>query len=121
EDEIRRDDRGRPLAVGDDERLRDERLANPLRAAAARRPAADRQPERRRDVHTCCAGEERHRSSATSIGRAITATLSPCSVVAIARTAKTIPSVSACTTAGSRSGRSRKWICPTASPADTAS
>ena len=31
-----------------------------------------------------------------------------------------MPSVSASTTAGSRSGRSRKWICPTGCPADDA-
>ena len=42
EDEIHADDRGRALAVGDDERLRDERLARAFGETAARRPTPDR-------------------------------------------------------------------------------
>ena len=47
-------------------------------------------------------------SSERSASRATTTTLSPCSVVAIARTTQTIPSVLLRITSGARSGRSRK-------------
>ena len=40
---------------------------------------------------------------------------------AIARTPQTTPGVSAVTTSGARSGRSRKWIRPTGWPASTRS
>jgi len=58
EHEIERDDRRGALAVGDDERLRDERLARALGETAARSPAADLQPERRRDVDARDSGGE---------------------------------------------------------------
>src|SRR5918994_361952 len=60
-------------------------------------------------------------SSARSASRAITMTLSPCSVAATPRTTQTIPSVIAWMVSGSRSTRSRKCIRPTGCPFSTRS
>ena len=50
EDEVGGDDRGRALAVGEHERLRDQRLLHALRERPPRGPARDGRAERRRDV-----------------------------------------------------------------------
>ena len=71
-----------PCATGGSCRLR-ERLA--------RCPAADRRPERRRDVDARDSRRQAHSRSSVLTSRPITAGLSPCVAVAIPRIEQTIP------------------------------
>ena len=77
EDEVGRDDRRRPVAVRQHDRLGDQRFRRPLRHRRPRRPAADRHAERRRDVDPVHGRLQAQSKSSLLTSRPTTATLSP--------------------------------------------
>ncbi len=79
EDEVGGDDRRRPLSVVEHERLCEEGLVRPVRERGAGGPAADRQPERGRDVDPRDPGRDAHTSSERSILPCVRRSGSPCS------------------------------------------
>src|SRR6266581_7115838 len=85
EDEVGGDDRRGAIAVREHERLAEERLLRALGERPPSGPAADRDAERRRDVDARETGGEAQSRSSACTSRPITASLSPCVVVAIAR------------------------------------
>ena len=86
---------GRPIAVREHERLGDVRLVHALCECLARGPAADGKSEWRRDVDAGDSRREAHSRSSALTSRPITASLSPCVVVAIPRIEQTTPDLDA--------------------------